>query len=104
MILNIENIVTQLSHRYIATISFAVTITPHIAVNFECHKLENGHVTLALKPKAKMRIGGGAVASLAVAVQGGIDVGVDLNYYVDTETGKTKRKSRSGRGRISLLG
>ena len=55
---------------YIATISFAVTITPHISVSFDCHKLENGHVTLALKPKAKLRIGGGATASLAVTVQG----------------------------------
>ena len=46
-------------------------------------------MTLALKPKAKLRIGGGATASLAVTVQGGIDVGVDLNYFVDTETDVT---------------
>jgi hypothetical protein len=38
---------------YVATISFAVTITPHIGVHFICHKLSSGHVTLAIKPKAK---------------------------------------------------
>ena len=66
-----------------------MTITPHIAVNFDCDKLDNGHVTLALKPKAKLRIGGGATASLGMAVQGGIDIGVDLNYFVDTEADAT---------------
>ncbi|XP_013398040.1 uncharacterized protein LOC106164620 [Lingula anatina] len=74
---------------YVAKISVTITLAPtvdfSVRAGFCSRSTDPCSHCLTMTLKAGVRISGGASASLAALVRGGIDVGVTLNYLIEGE-------------------
>ncbi|CAH1781878.1 unnamed protein product, partial [Owenia fusiformis] len=69
---------------YVASLTLRVTIKPGVHFTVKISPCYTGCAVCAtVTPKVTLQISGGASASLAAVVRGGIDVNVKLNYLVE---------------------
>ncbi|XP_014670335.1 PREDICTED: uncharacterized protein LOC106811281 isoform X2 [Priapulus caudatus] len=70
---------------WVASIDVGAQIRPRFEMNFICTSSSNTVIT-KVQPKAILRVGASAQASLAKLVRGGLTIGINLNFYVETVT------------------